>query len=274
MSKAILVAVKPVLPQEFLVDFAVTVAGRHGLVVDACSVIDYGRLAPAEPVPIGGSAFKAERDQHAIAVARQNAAQVMSLVDATSRTNGVKCQTAVIEGDTVEVMASAVQRCDFLVCGHTRGGDASERSLLHSILKRSPRPALIVPQASSVADGAVLVAYDSSAQASRALASFVYSGLPAGRVVHIVTFDIGAGQTDDNTHNAEEFLSRHGIPSQTHIMPLSKDLTSQIIDEARHFSASLIVMGAFGRSSVREFFLGSITRSMLDLLPLPVFLDH
>jgi nucleotide-binding universal stress UspA family protein len=33
-------------------------------------------------------------------------------------------------------------------------------------------------------------------------------------------------------------------------------------------------MGAFGRNTVLEFFLGSVTRSVLEALPCPVFVDH
>jgi len=74
---------------------------------------------------------------------------------------------------------------------------------------------------------------------------------------------------------AQTFLHRHGIASDVRIAPLARHVGNQILDEAERVSAGLVVMGAFGQSAVREFFLGSVTRSMLDvLLPVPVFLDH
>jgi nucleotide-binding universal stress UspA family protein len=33
-------------------------------------------------------------------------------------------------------------------------------------------------------------------------------------------------------------------------------------------------MGALGKGAVREFLLGSVTRRILQQLPLPVLLDH
>jgi nucleotide-binding universal stress UspA family protein len=38
--------------------------------------------------------------------------------------------------------------------------------------------------------------------------------------------------------------------------------------------ASLLVMGAYGRSTLREFFAGSMTRTMLRESPVPLFLYH
>jgi nucleotide-binding universal stress UspA family protein len=33
-------------------------------------------------------------------------------------------------------------------------------------------------------------------------------------------------------------------------------------------------MGAYGQSSLRDFFLGSVTRSLLEESPAPLFLSH
>lgn len=273
--RAILAAVKPDRFQEFVIDFTSALAERHQLAIDACAVIDAGRLAPAEPVPVGGSALKAHRDEQLVVIARENASAALARLEAASQARGVECRMQVREGDTVTILAGAVQRCDLLVCGHTRGGDSTQRSLLHSILKHCPRPAIVVPQsASEIAGQGVLVAYDGSAQAARALASFAESGLAKGRPVHVATFDDRSGRAQEHADTAKMFLQLHGISSEVLISPLVKKVGTQILEEANRVSAGLIVMGAFGQSSVREFLLGSVTRSMLDVLPVPVFLDH
>jgi len=272
--RTILAAVRPAIPCEFVIDFAISLAEQHHLAIDACSVIDLNRLAPAEPIPLGGGAFKTERDEQVTASARQKAVEMMSRVEAASRTRGVECRAQVREGDTVTILAGAVQRCDLLVCGHARGGDATEKALLHSILKHCPRPAIVVPQPEFQVGPNVLVAFDGSAQAARALASFAESGLASGRNVHIVSFDDGSGAAEVNAEMAQTFLHRHEISSDVRIGPLSKDAGSQILDAVERLSAGLIVMGAFGRSATREYFLGSVTRSILGVLPAPVFLDH
>ncbi|MFO0902263.1 MAG: universal stress protein [Pirellulales bacterium] len=274
MSKSLLLALKPDPHQESLVAYAVALARRQGLAVDARSVIDLRRLAPAEAVPMGAAAYKADRDELRLAEARRHAAELIQQVAATAALQQVECQAEVREGDTVEVLAGAVRRCDFLLCGHTPGGDASERSLLYAFLRQSARPALIVPRGAVADGGSTLVAYDGSAQAARALASFVHSGLGVGRPVHVTTFSDDLERASDELREAEVFLTRHGLACTATVQPLVASPLQLILEEAQRVAARLLVMGSFGRSVVQEFFLGSVTRSILEQLPLPVFLDH
>ncbi|HRK96289.1 MAG TPA: universal stress protein, partial [Rhodospirillales bacterium] len=44
--------------------------------------------------------------------------------------------------------------------------------------------------------------------------------------------------------------------------------------EADAFSADLLVMGAYGRSRVRELVLGGATRHVLQHLPIPALMSH
>ena len=43
---------------------------------------------------------------------------------------------------------------------------------------------------------------------------------------------------------------------------------------ARRLKAGLLVMGAYGQPVLREFFLGSVTRTILEESPVPLFLYH
>jgi len=271
--RSLLAAIKPAPFREMVLEFSVSLAQQHQLLLDACAVVDTDRLAPAEPVPMGAGAFKSHLDEQVIAEARQNAAAAMSRVSDVSRQRGVDCRTHVEDGDTAAILVAAVQRCDLLVCGHTRGGDASERSLLHAILKHCPRPAIVTPQQECSVRN-VLVAYDGSVQAARTLASFVASGFGKGCAVHVVAFDDGPGKSQQQAETAQAFLLRHGMASETHAGLPADDVGSQILTQAEHLSADLVVMGAFGRSAVREFFFGSVTQSVLSALPVPIFVDH
>ncbi len=272
--RSLLTAVKPGQAQDFAFEFAAALAKQHRLVMDVCSVIDVDQLAPAEPVPMGGGAFKAQRDERILATARQEVTERLQRIEAAVQARGIECHTNVLEGVAPTAIARAVQRCDLLVCGHTRGGDASERSMMHAILKHCARPTIIVPQVGVSTSATVLIAFDGSAQATRALGSFASSGLATGRTVHVVAFDSGSGEAAAQAETAQEFLRRHEIASEVRIDALSKDVGRQIAEEAQRVSAGLIVMGAFGKGHVRDFFFGSATRSILNLLPVPVLLDH
>lgn len=274
MFRALFAAIKPGPSQGFVSEFAVSLATRYHLEVDACSVIDLARLAPPEPVPLGGAAFKQERDEAAVAAARKHAAEGIASVVTASNSRGVKCSGHVREGDTVSVLANEVGRCDALVCGHTPGGDSIEQSLLHSILKHSPRPAIVVPRAEFSVDQGVLVAFDGSVQAARSLASFAESGLADGRPVRIASFDTDSDTAQEHAETARVFLGRHGIASEVRVDKLTRDIGGQLLAEVQRIPTSMMVMGAFGKSSIREFFFGSVSRCVLKALPVPVFLNH
>ncbi len=47
-----------------------------------------------------------------------------------------------------------------------------------------------------------------------------------------------------------------------------------ILEQLKPCDARLLVMGAYGQSALREFFLGSVTRTLLCACPVPVFLSH
>lgn len=273
MLRALLVAIKPAAVQSSLVELATSLADRHQLELDACAVIDVDRLTPAEPVPLGGSAYKVQRDESRLALAREQATAALSSLEAATRARGIAYRGTVQEGDTPEVLAEAVQPCDLLLCGHSAGGDAGERLLLQEIVKQSPRPAVIVPKLSSRGQG-VLVAYDGSLQAARALASFVATGLAAGENIHVLSIGDDAALARRHADAALAYLQRHQLRCSAEVLRPAGRPDEQILAEAARLSAGLLVMGAFGRSAVREFFLGSVTRSVLRSLPLPVFLDH
>jgi nucleotide-binding universal stress UspA family protein len=51
-------------------------------------------------------------------------------------------------------------------------------------------------------------------------------------------------------------------------------VSQSILEEVRQRNARLLVMGAYGHSTAREFLLGSITKAILKEIPVPVFLCH
>jgi nucleotide-binding universal stress UspA family protein len=239
----------------------------------ASSVIDVDQLAPPEAVPLGGSAFKAQRDEHRIANARTAAAGACSALEAAFHARSLTCAAQVFEGGVVDVLARQAQAVDLLVCGHTTGGETGEGSLLHSLLKHSPRPAIVVPPTASFGES-VLVCYDGSTQAARALASFAHSGFAGSRTIYVLSLHHDLQQAHQLADRGASYLARHAIQSVPNALQLKHDVGAQILEEVVRVGAALIVMGAFGKNVAMEFLFGSVTRTILDAQPVPVFLDH
>lgn len=71
------------------------------------------------------------------------------------------------------------------------------------------------------------------------------------------------------------FLSRHGVHANVTSAPLSGgSVAERLRAEARERRADLIVMGAYGRSRIREMVLGGTTRSMLTNVEIPLLVAH
>jgi nucleotide-binding universal stress UspA family protein len=47
-----------------------------------------------------------------------------------------------------------------------------------------------------------------------------------------------------------------------------------ILAQRQTLDATMIVMGAYGQSTWRDFFLGSTTKRMLNACPCPLFVHH
>ena len=73
---------------------------------------------------------------------------------------------------------------------------------------------------------------------------------------------------------AVEFLHPHGIEATPHPVDTSVPTAEVILRKVRYLEAGLLVMGAYGQPVLREFFLGSVTRTVLEESPVPVFCYH
>jgi len=273
MPRTILAAIKPVPGQENLITSITSLAQRHHLSIEGISIIDPAQLAPPESVSLGGESFKIECDRQAIASGRTIAADLLNQLSEAAMVKDVESSVHVEEGTILERLSCAAQGAELLVCGGSRQANFLERSLLDAIIKSSPRPVLVMPP-EHMAEERVLIAYDGSRQAARALASFVASGLWQNRTIHLVAIDNDTCQLAEHIKSAATYLHRHGIPYELQVRKHSRDIGQDLLNEIRRLSAGMVVMGAFGTNAVREFFLGSVTRTLLKTLSVPLFLDH
>lgn len=167
------------------------------------------------------------------------------------------------------------QRYDILLVGRDAhfGGGVGEESLGH-FLRHTPRPLVAVPPGGPTS-GPVLVAYDGSPEAARALHAFVASGLASLGDVHVLTLSeespLCAAKIADL---AVEFLRFHEIAAAPLPLVGLNPASKIILGHARDLRAGLIVMGACGQSRLHEYLLGSVTRTLLRESGLPLFLYH
>jgi nucleotide-binding universal stress UspA family protein len=76
-------------------------------------------------------------------------------------------------------------------------------------------------------------------------------------------------------HRLAEYLARHGVKvNEVNDIDGGGNVGEVILAHARQVKASLVVMGAYGHSRLREMVLGGVTRHVLGHLAVPVLLAH
>jgi nucleotide-binding universal stress UspA family protein len=277
MYRSALVALKPDSSNEVVVRCAVDLANRHGWSLAGISVLDRDRILPAEAVPLGGSAYKGNRDEAILARNRDQIAKTLASFQHACDSAGVSAETICIEDDLFHGLAGNVQKFDILLTGHTTdtevGGDPHQSSHLSGILKHCPRPAIVVPEIAA-SGTSVVVAYDGSVQSARALEAFVASGLESQATIHVASFHDDLQIAERIASAAIEYLRKHERTAARHGELLRHAPADMIRECVAKHSARLLVMGAYGKPAVSEFLFGSVTRTILRTVAVPVFLDH
>ena len=70
-------------------------------------------------------------------------------------------------------------------------------------------------------------------------------------------------------------LARHGVMvTADHFSARGMDAGDMILNYATDVSADLLVMGAYGRSRLRELVLGGVTRHIMHHMTIPVLFSH
>lgn len=136
-------------------------------------------------------------------------------------------------------------------------------------------PVLAVPDTQTGIDltGPALVAWNGSAEAANALRA----GLPFLRMASGVEVLVIDGEDDDECsgEDACAFLSRHGIRAVLSQKACAEGtVADMVMQSAWERGASYVVMGAYGRSRIREYILGGVTRQMLEESRIPLLLSH
>ena len=121
-------------------------------------------------------------------------------------------------------------------------------------------------------NGGAVIGWNASPEAAHAVRAAV-SFLKNAEFVDIASVGENGEAFPQTAANA--YLSRHGIASDLHELPGSNRNAAQILhDFAVSKQASVLVMGAYGRSRLREILLGGVTRDLLATSKIPLLLAH
>ena len=257
-------------------DLARSWASSHEALLVGLSVLDIESLCGDEPVPMSGMSTKEQRDLALLEDARSKLGLVRDRFQSLDTQAHVTSKLLNEEGRPADVIAREAQRYDLVLVDqpqtHPALGTLSSDQLV-GVVKHCPRPLVVVPdRPTTVTD--VVIAYDGSLQAARAVQAFAQSGLATGRQVRVVGTAERFVTATRRVDRAVEFLTLHGITAKAVPVTSEDDPAAVILDHLALYPTGLLVMGTFGQNIVREVLFGSVTRRLIEHCPVPIFLFH
>jgi nucleotide-binding universal stress UspA family protein len=163
---------------------------------------------------------------------------------------------------------------DLIVMSRFAANDLVAERCFDAAVFGSGRPMLVVstPPPWDMLDH-VMIAWNGSLEASRA----VFGAMPLLRAAGRVSIFCVQEAETDQASGAElaEALSWYGIPTHHVGGPETQGSTgAALLAMARGSETTLIVMGAYTHSRLRQSFLGGVTREVLADATIPVLMSH
>lgn len=182
------------------------------------------------------------------------------------------------QSDVRSVVARRALVCDVAIASRSlrEAEDGLFRSSIYGVLFDTPIP-LMLNATPMVQPKRIFAAWDTELPASRALHAALPFLLKADEVI-IGSFDPDTTEMADGENPGSDlakWLSHHGCTVTINQYPSGGEVIGAAIQRrATEVGADLVVMGAYGKSRLRELVFGGSTRSMIEQTGVPVFMAH
>jgi nucleotide-binding universal stress UspA family protein len=278
MIKEILVCLEGSPSSDAALRTAMTIAGTLPATLVGLAVVDEPDIRAGAAIGIGGSAFKHERDDALVADAHQRAAEWLGAFERRCRDANVNARSLEVVGRPTDSILEETDKHDLTVLGRDANfrfeTNADDTKTREAILHKATRPVLVVPENVTELGTKVVIAYDGSGAAKRAIATFAASGLATEREVFVATVDDSGAQAWEMASRAVAMLKEAGVPSTPHNIVSTLANVDALFMFAEKVGAGLMVMGSFAHSRLQNLFHGSATRGIIEKTVIPIYLQH
>ncbi len=286
MLKRILVALDFDSDTSVATRYAIEIAHHAGAEVTGLALVDQEGIRSQAAGAGMGAMYYAEKLQLTLSdEARAQARHLLRGFAAELDREGIPHGADhVEEGVPFERIAEDMKYHDLLIAGHESHFFYPQRDrrtrTMDEVVEKGAAATLVV-ESTYRPIRRVLIAYDRSVSAARAMQKFAELS-PFG-TEHLAVEIVNVRENDGDEATAESelmlslaksYLTAHGFPSVEVASLPGGHAKDRLLDHAERTRADLIVAGAHSRSSLKEFFFGSTTSSLIDNAEIPLFLYH
>lgn len=222
--------------------------------------------------PFGGAYLATE----AFAEAKAHDAALVARLNEDMAGSGVSHDVISADNEAVGALASAASLADLAVVALAGAGSAradAKPMLAGDLALAAPIPVLALPETHAGLDphGPALVAWNGRAEAAAALRAAI--PLLTGRAITLLRIGADDGPITDAA--ALAYLARNGVTATLQVENTGSLSPGEMIEQyALAKNEALVVMGAFGRSRLRETLFGGVTQYLLNSARVPLLLAH
>jgi nucleotide-binding universal stress UspA family protein len=186
----------------------------------------------------------------------------------------VSAEFSATTGDAANCVADAGRFADIVVARRPVG-DQMEIGVVEAALVATGRPMLLASDAAvPELPGVVVIAWKDRPEAARAVAAALPFLERATRVVIVSVEEDGAAPRE-SCERLQRSLRWHNAATEVfHIPQGERPAVDVLLEQAARMGASLLVMGGYSHSRLREMVFGGFTRSVLAQAALPVLMSH
>jgi nucleotide-binding universal stress UspA family protein len=261
------------------VDSALAIASTHGAALTGVALIAQPSLAILQRLGVTNAPDLHEKS-------RADAQEIVGQFHERAAAAGVEADVLKLEcpeGDAPAKLSRVARVYDLSILRQANPDNdntAFVAGLSEEVMFSSGRPVLYMPYigAHQIPFKRGLIAWDGSRSSARA----VHDALPLLENMDQVTIlVINSNKMEPSSDGVmpgeglSRHLHRHGISSEIQRLQRGDSSTSTLIlNELANTGADLLVMGGYGTPKLREIMLGGVTRTVLEMMTVPVFMSH
>lgn len=274
MIQRILTPLDPSAYTAAAMQYSCYIAKREKAEVTGVAVLDIPEIEKAVWPEAAGGFFWAEKlKEHKLEDAQKHIDTLLKKFKTVCSEQGIKHSAAEEQGSPSEKIVMDSMFYDLLVMGQKTfyhfETEPGPGETLHKVLKQTITPILAVPDHFQEIKK-VLVAFDGSMPTARALQRFTHLAIASDLEVQVVM----SGKVEEEgkyyLKNASTYLHKYGVKKiRTHF---TKEPIQEVLQEKYLKWADLVVCGMHSQNLIQKFFVGSLSRFLIEESDKAVFL--